>query len=55
MENVLETGNFLKNNKVIKEVKAAKFSKELIKYEQRYTEKVTKTFEQVKKEQEKEN
>src|SRR5574343_561648 len=37
----------------IKEVKAAKLSKELIKYEQRYTEKVTKTFEQVKKEQEK--
>ena len=44
---------FFENNKVIKEVKAAKFSKELIKYEQRYTEKVTKTFEQVKKEQEK--
>ena len=44
---------FFENNKVIKEVKAIKFSKELINYEQRYTEKVSKTFEQVKKEQEK--
>ena len=44
---------FFEDNKVIKEVKAIKFSKELIKYEQRYTEKVSKTFEQVKKEQEK--
>ena len=35
---------FFENNKVIKEVKAAKFSKELIKYEQRYAEKVSKTF-----------
>ena len=45
---------FFENNKVIKEVKALKFSKELIKYEQRFTEKVSKTFDQVKKEQENE-
>ncbi len=45
---------FFEKNKVIKEVKAQKFSKELIKYEQRFTEKVSKTFEQAKKEQEKE-
>jgi len=44
---------FYENNKVLKEVKANKFSKELIKYEQRNAEKVSKTFEQVKKEQEK--
>lgn len=43
---------FYENNKVLKEVKAIKFSKELIKYEQRNAEKVSKTFEQVKKEQE---
>ena len=44
---------FYENNKVLKEVKAIKFSKDLIKYEQRNAEKVSKTFEQVKKEQEK--
>jgi antitoxin component YwqK of YwqJK toxin-antitoxin module len=42
---------FFENNKLFKEVKANKFSKELISYEQRYTEKVSKTFEQIKKEQ----
>lgn len=44
---------FFENNKVIKEVKAKKFSQELIKYEQRNTQQVSKTFEQDKKEQEK--
>lgn len=43
---------FYEDNKVIKEVKAQKFSKELIKYEQRFSTKVSKTFEQVKREQE---
>ncbi|MFD2909376.1 toxin-antitoxin system YwqK family antitoxin [Flavobacterium ardleyense] len=43
---------FYENNKVVKEVKANKFSQELIKYEQRSAEKVSKTFEQLKKEQE---
>ena len=37
-------------NKVIKEVKAAKFSKELIKYEQRNTQEVSKTLDQLKQE-----
>lgn len=41
------------DNKLFKEVKAKKFSEELIKYEQRNTKKVSKTFEQDKKEQEK--
>jgi len=51
-KNGSKTGNwkFFEANKVIKEVPAAKFSKELIKYEQRYTEKVSKTMEQAKKE-----
>lgn len=40
-------------NKLVKEVKAKKFSQELIKYEQRDTKEVSKTFEQDKKEQEK--
>ncbi|WP_322550571.1 hypothetical protein [Flavobacterium psychraquaticum] len=43
---------FFEKNKVIKEVKAKKFSQELIKYEQRNTQQVSKTFEQDKKEQE---
>lgn len=41
---------FYENNKVIKQVKAAKFSQELIKYEQRNTEEVSKTLEDLKKE-----
>lgn len=48
----VDSWKFFENNKVIKEVKAIKFSKELIKYEQRYADKVSKTFEQIKKEQE---
>ena len=47
------TWKFFENNKLFKEVKANKFSQELIKYEQRNAEEVTKTFEQLKKEQEK--
>ena len=43
---------FFEKNKVIKEVKASKFSKELIKYEQRYTKEVSKTLEQMKQEKE---
>ena len=41
---------FYENNKVIKQVKAAKFSQELIKYEQRNTKEVSKTLEDLKKE-----
>ncbi|WP_445716026.1 toxin-antitoxin system YwqK family antitoxin [Flavobacterium sp.] len=41
---------FFENNKVIKQVKAAKFSQELIKYEQRNTKEVSKTLEQLKQE-----
>uniref|UniRef100_UPI004048E524 toxin-antitoxin system YwqK family antitoxin n=2 Tax=Flavobacterium TaxID=237 RepID=UPI004048E524 len=41
---------FFEKNKVIKEVKASKFSKELIKYEQRNTKEVSKTLEQMKQE-----
>lgn len=41
---------FFENNKVIKQVKAAKFSQELIKYEQRNTKEVSKTLEDLKKE-----
>jgi antitoxin component YwqK of YwqJK toxin-antitoxin module len=41
---------FFEKNKVIKEVKAAKFSKELIKYEQRNTQEVSKTLDQLKQE-----
>jgi antitoxin component YwqK of YwqJK toxin-antitoxin module len=46
------TWKFFEKNKVIKEVKASKFSKELIKYEQRYTKEVSKTLEQMKQEKE---
>lgn len=42
---------FYENNKVINQVKAAKFSKELIKYEQRNLPQVLKTEEEFKKEQ----
>lgn len=41
---------FFEKNKVINEVKAAKFSKELIKYEQRNTQEVSKTLDQLKQE-----
>ena len=41
---------FFENNKVIKQVKAVKFSQELIKYEQRNTKEVSKTLEQLKQE-----
>ena len=41
---------FFEKNKVINEVKAAKFSQELIKYEQRNTKEVSKTLEQMKQE-----
>ena len=44
---------FFEQNKVIKEVKAAQFSKELIKYEQRNLEQVSKTEAQFKEEQQK--
>lgn len=44
------TWKFFEKNKVIKEVKAAKFSQELIKYEQRNSKEVSKTFEQLKQE-----
>ncbi|WP_333809698.1 toxin-antitoxin system YwqK family antitoxin [Flavobacterium sp.] len=44
------TWKFFEKNKVIKEVKAAKFSQELIKYEQRNTKEVSKTLEQLKQE-----
>jgi antitoxin component YwqK of YwqJK toxin-antitoxin module len=44
------TWKFFEKNKVIKEVKASKFSKELIKYEQRNTKEVSKTLEQMKQE-----
>lgn len=44
------TWKFFEKNKVIKEVKAAKFSQELIKYEQRNTKEVSKTLEQMKQE-----
>ena len=44
---------FFEQNKVVKEVKAAKFSKELIKYEQRNLEQVSKTEAQFKQEQQK--
>jgi hypothetical protein len=44
---------FYDQNKVIKEVKAVKFSKELVKYEQRNLEQVSKTEAQFKQEQEK--
>ncbi len=44
---------FYDQNKVIKEVKAAKFSKELVKYEQQNLEQVSKTEAQFKQEQEK--
>jgi antitoxin component YwqK of YwqJK toxin-antitoxin module len=44
---------FFEQNKVVKEVKAAKFSKELIKYEQRNLEQVSKSEAQFKQEQQK--
>jgi antitoxin component YwqK of YwqJK toxin-antitoxin module len=44
---------FYEKNKVVNQVKAAKFSKELIKYEQRNLSQVSKTEEEFKKEQEK--
>lgn len=44
---------FFEQNKVIKEVKAAQFSKELVKYEQRNLEQVAKTEAQFKLEQQK--
>jgi hypothetical protein len=44
------TWKFFEKNKVIKEVKAAKFSQELIQYEQRNTKEVSKTLEQLKEE-----
>jgi antitoxin component YwqK of YwqJK toxin-antitoxin module len=44
---------FYEKKKVINQVKAAKFSKELIKYEQRNLPQVSKTEEEFKKEQEK--
>jgi antitoxin component YwqK of YwqJK toxin-antitoxin module len=44
---------FFDQNKVIKEVKAAQFSKELVKYEQRNLEQVAKTEAQFKLEQQK--
>ncbi len=44
---------FFEQNKVVKEVKAAKFSKELIKYEQRNLEQVSRTEAQFKQEQQK--
>jgi len=44
---------FFEQNKVIKEVKAAQFSKELVKYEQRNLEQVAKTVAQFKLEQQK--
>jgi antitoxin component YwqK of YwqJK toxin-antitoxin module len=44
------TWKFYEKNKVIKEVKAAKFSQELIKYEQRNAQEASKTFDQLKQE-----
>lgn len=44
---------FFEQNKVVKEVKASKFSKELIKYEQRNLEQVSKSEAQFKQEQQK--
>ena len=44
------TWKFYENNKVIKEVKAAKFGQELIKYEQRNAKEASKTLEQLKEE-----
>ena len=44
------TWKFFEKNKVIKEVKANKFSQELIKYEQRGAKEVSKTFEQLEQE-----
>lgn len=44
------TWKFFEKNKVVKQVKAEKFSQELIKYEQRNTKEVSKTFEQLKQE-----
>lgn len=41
---------FFEKNKVIKQVKAAKFSQELIKYEQRNAKEASKTLEQLKQE-----
>jgi antitoxin component YwqK of YwqJK toxin-antitoxin module len=44
------TWKFYEKNKVIKEVKAAKFSQELIKYEQRNAQEASKSFDQLKQE-----
>ena len=44
------TWKFFEKNKVIKQVKAAKFSQELIKYEQRNAKEASKTLEQLKEE-----
>lgn len=44
------TWKFFEKNKVIKEVKAAKFTQELIKYEQKNTKEASKTLEQLKQE-----
>ena len=44
------TWKFFEKNKVIKEVKASKFSQELIKYEQRNAQENSKSFDQLKQE-----
>ena len=44
------TWKFFEKNKVIKQVKASKFSQELIKYEQRNAQETSKTLEQLKEE-----
>lgn len=44
------TWKFFEKNKVIKQVKASKFSQELIKYEQRNAKETSKTLEQLKEE-----
>ena len=44
------TWKFFEKNKVIKQVKASKFSQELIKYEQRNAQEASKTLEQLKEE-----
>ena len=49
------TWKFFEKNKIFKQVKANKFSNELIKYEQRNTKEVSKTLDQLKKEKENNN
>lgn len=50
--NKIDKWKFFEKGNEIKEVKASKFAKELIKFEQRNTQKVSKTFQQLKKDQE---